>query len=125
MCIPDRSCNAPAWRAYNSPGEARIMPSLLTQPSEVVDLGVCDQLLPGVNSRTLVQTKRLTVMRLAVAANQSSTAHAAPGDMAMVCIQGRVVVTSGSQTHELAAQQMTFLPAGTMHSVRGLEDSLL
>ena len=92
-------------------------------PSEIVHAGPLGEALAGATTTALLRTPALTVLRLVVRAGQDIPSHTPPGDATIHCLEGAIDFTDGGRTRRLAAGQMLYLAAGTVHAVRGVEDA--
>ena len=95
------------------------------QPGEVLDVTLSAKRLSSAVTKTLVTKRNLQVTRLIVAAGKQLETHKSPGELTLVCLQGRVTFFVEGKPRELAAGQMVYLPPGVPHAVRGEEDSVL
>ena len=66
---------------------------------------------------TLAKTDDLELIRLVVPAGKRLPTHRAPGEIVVQCLEGRVEFVAGATTTELAAGQMLYLIAGSLHSL--------
>jgi len=62
---------------------------------------------------------------LIVRAGQDIPSHTPPGDATIHCLEGAIDFRVGDRTRRLAAGQMLYLAAGTVHAVRGVEPVLV
>jgi quercetin dioxygenase-like cupin family protein len=81
--------------------------------------------LAATKSWTLLKTEAMQVIRLVVPAGKEIPAHAAPGEITVQCIEGRVAFTAKDKTQELGPGQLIYLTAGETHALLGIEDSSL
>lgn len=95
-----------------------------TQPGEVVQL-LLGAALSGSQTKSLVKTTELEVIRLIIPAGKVIPLHKAPGEITVQCLEGRVEFIGHGQTQELTAGQRLFLTAGEPHAVTGVENSSL
>jgi quercetin dioxygenase-like cupin family protein len=91
--------------------------------NEIIHVGPLGEGLVGAKTTALLRTPALTVLRLIVRAGQGIPSHTPPGDATIHCLEGAIDFTDGGRTRRLTAGQMLHLPAGTVHSVRGVEDA--
>jgi len=71
----------------------------------------------------LVKTPSLEVVRLIVPAGKDVGNHTAPGDITVQCLEGAVDFTTGNRAHRLVPGRLLYLTAGSLHALRGVEDS--
>ncbi len=87
---------------------------------------IIDLVSPGdANTRALIKTDELEVLRLAVPRGKTIDTHQVPGDLTVQCLEGRASLTTPDREIELGAGQLVYLAGGTPHGVRGLEDAQL
>src|SRR5687767_2854753 len=91
--------------------------------SEVIHAGPLGAELAGAKTAVLLRTPALTVLRLIVRAGQDIPSHTPPGDATIHCLEGAIDFTAGGRTRRLVAGQLLYLTAGSVHSVRGVEDA--
>jgi quercetin dioxygenase-like cupin family protein len=94
-------------------------------PGEIVDVRPLGPALSATETRTLVKTKSLEVIRLIVPAQKEIATHRAKGDLIVQCLEGKIAFTALGDTRTLEAGQLLYLPNGEPHSVRGIEDGSL
>ena len=93
------------------------------QPGEVIDVRPLGAGLATAKTSTLLKSDKIEIIRLVMAAGKVLAEHKARGEITVHCIEGRIAFTALGQTHELAAGQLLYLPAGEPHSVQCLEDA--
>jgi quercetin dioxygenase-like cupin family protein len=81
--------------------------------------------LAGQGTETLLKSKALRVMRLAVPAHKLLDTHKAAGEVTLYCLSGRVTLFVEGVGHELSAGQLAHLPPAVPHAVRGIDDAVL
>ena len=101
------------------------MAAALAQPGEVLDIAVSTKRLASSETSTLVKTGNLQVVRLVIAAGKQMDTHKAPGEITLVCVQGRISFFVEGKPREVVAGQFLYLPPGVPHAVRGEEDSIV
>jgi quercetin dioxygenase-like cupin family protein len=93
-------------------------------PGEVIDA-----LPAGATSAdlatTVIETKRLRVVRLVLPSGKEIPPHRAAGEITVHCLAGRVAFTALGGTRELAAGRLLYLPGGEEHSLRALDDAVV
>jgi quercetin dioxygenase-like cupin family protein len=77
----------------------------------------------AITATPLLKTPVLEVIRLVVPVGKETSNHTAPGDVTVQCLEGAVDFTAGGRTRRLAAGQLLYLAAGTLHALRGVEDA--
>jgi quercetin dioxygenase-like cupin family protein len=101
------------------------MPIPHANPGEIVDVRPLGAALTTTETRTLVKTKGIDVIRMIVPAGKEIATHKAKGEIVVQCLEGKIAFTACGKTHNLEAGQLLFLPTGEPHSLRGIEDGSL
>lgn len=96
-----------------------------TNPGEIVDARRAGPALTKTRSEKLVRTAEFEIIRLLVPAGKEIAEHKSPGTLVVECREGRVAFTALGKTQNLEPGQLLFLPAGSPHSLKGLEDASL
>src|SRR5262249_26437737 len=91
----------------STPLEVHIMIIPQAVPGEV--LNVCPPGLEGTQTVTLVRLEGLEVTRCAIAARQECPAPRTTGELILVCLEGRVAVSTADDTKEVSAGQLLYL----------------
>jgi quercetin dioxygenase-like cupin family protein len=94
-------------------------------PGEVVDVRPLGATLALTETKALVMTKTLEVIRMVVPAGKEIPTHKAKGAIVVQCLEGRIAFTACGKTHDLEAGQLLYLLTGEPHSLRGIEDGSL
>jgi quercetin dioxygenase-like cupin family protein len=76
----------------------------------------------GRRAETLVKSDRLRVVLVTMRAGTALAEHAAPGPITIHALRGRFAVRADDEDHELAADGLLALAAGTRHAVRAHAD---
>jgi quercetin dioxygenase-like cupin family protein len=95
------------------------------KPGEIVNVRPLGAALATTETRTLVKTKDIEVIRLVVPAGKEIPSHKAKGEIVVQCLEGKVAFTAFGKTHDLEGGQLLYLPTGESHSVRGVKDGSL
>jgi quercetin dioxygenase-like cupin family protein len=95
------------------------------KPGEVVDVRPLGPALASSQSKTLVRTDQVEVIRLVVPAGKEIEEHKAKGEIIVQCSEGRVAFTAFGKTQDLGAGKLLYLPTGEPHTVKGIEDASL
>jgi quercetin dioxygenase-like cupin family protein len=93
--------------------------------TDVIEVLPGELLTEGHRVDTLVKTPAFEVKRLLLSKGKEIPTHQAPGEITVQCVAGRIAFTTGSETHDLKAGQMLYLPAREPHSLVGLEHSVV
>lgn len=94
-------------------------------PGEIVDVSPLGDALATNETRTLVKTKALEIIRMVVPAGKVIPTHKAKGEIVVQCVEGKIAFTACGKTNDLEAGQLLYLPTGELHSLRGIEDGSL
>jgi quercetin dioxygenase-like cupin family protein len=101
------------------------MPAPQPKLSEVIDVRPTGPAPSGGPSSTLAKTPTLEIRRLTLTKGREIPPHPARGEITVHCLEGRIAFTADGTTRELGAGQLLLLAAGELHSVLGLEDSIV
>ena len=94
-------------------------------PGEIVDVRPLGMALATTETRTLVKTKAIDVIRMVIRAGKEIPTHKAKGDITVQCLEGKIAFTACGKTNNLEAGHLLYLSAGEPHSLRGIEDGSL
>ena len=95
------------------------------KPGEIVDVRPLEMKLAKARTTTLVKTDRFEVVRLVVHRGREITAHQAPDDLIVQCLEGEIAVTVLGKTSRLRPGELVHLPARVPHSLKSRFDSSL
>jgi quercetin dioxygenase-like cupin family protein len=95
------------------------------KPGEVVEIRPLGLALASAQTKTLVRSEQLEVIRLVVQAGKEIAEHKTKSDLVVHCLEGRVAFTALGKTQNLEAGTLLYLPTGEPHSVKGIENSSL
>jgi quercetin dioxygenase-like cupin family protein/GNAT superfamily N-acetyltransferase len=93
------------------------------QPGQVIDVGASGEAPVEARSHALFKSDDLEVIRLVLAAGRSLPPHRVAGDITVLCLEGRIDVSTEGRSHVLSATQMLFLEGGVRHGVTALENA--
>jgi quercetin dioxygenase-like cupin family protein len=93
------------------------------QPGELIDVRPLADKLASSRTHALLKTPGLEVIRLILPAGKVLAEHAAPGDILVHCLEGRIRFTARGTTSELRAGDMLYLTSGELHAVESVEDA--
>jgi quercetin dioxygenase-like cupin family protein len=94
-------------------------------PGEVIDVGPLGENIGTAQTRTLLKTKAMEVIRLVLRKGKEIATHSAPGEITVVCVEGRATLLVSSGACALTPGSMLYLNAGEPHAVHAAEDSSL
>jgi quercetin dioxygenase-like cupin family protein len=92
---------------------------------EVIDVRPLGNDLAKAQTKTLLKTKAMEVIRLILPKGKELATHAAPGEITVQCIEGRASFSACGRSFELLSGTMLYLGAGEPHSVQAIEDCSL
>jgi nucleotide-binding universal stress UspA family protein/quercetin dioxygenase-like cupin family protein len=96
-----------------------------TSAGEPIDVQPLGAALASAQTRTLVHTTDVDVVRLIVQAGQEVMQPRSEAETLMHCLEGRVALTALGKTRRLDAGTMLHLPTGEPCAILGIEDSSL
>jgi nucleotide-binding universal stress UspA family protein/quercetin dioxygenase-like cupin family protein len=97
----------------------------VANPGDLVDVRTLGTSLVSAQTRTLVRSGAVEVVRLIVRAGQEIPPHTNKGEIIVHCLEGRVALTALGKTQELEAGTLVDLPSGEPHAFKGIEDASL
>ena len=95
------------------------------EPGAVIDVRPLGDGLLGTKTHAMLKTASLELMRVVLAAGKSLPPHSVPGEITVLCIEGRAWLRAEAGDHLLAAGELVLLPGGDRHSVEAVDDSSL
>lgn len=81
--------------------------------------------LATTETKALVKTKTLEVIRMVVPAGKEIPTHKAKGEIIVQCLEGKIAFIAEGKTQDLSSGQLLYLAAGEPHSLKGIEGSSL
>jgi quercetin dioxygenase-like cupin family protein len=93
------------------------------ESGEVVDVQPLAAALRDHQTRVLIKTDDLEVLRLVLPQGKEIPIHSAPGRITVHCLEGRVAFTALRGTTDLEPGQLLYLEPGEPHSLLAHEDS--
>ena len=93
------------------------------QPGEVIDVRPLANTLASSDTRTLIKTPRIEVIRIVIRAGKVIADHKAPGEITVQCLEGRMIFRTMGQEKELRSGHLLYLSPEEVHSVEAIEDS--
>jgi len=95
------------------------------KPGEVIDVRPLGSALASWQTKALVRTDQVEVIRLVVPAGKEIEEHKAKGEITVQCLEGRVGFTAFGKTQILEAGNLLYLPTGALHKVKAIENASL
>jgi quercetin dioxygenase-like cupin family protein len=81
--------------------------------------------LAGSRTQALLKATQLELIRIVLPAGKHLLEHAAPGEITVLCIEGRVRFTTPAVQHTMACGDLIHLSAGEPHALVALDDASL
>lgn len=91
---------------------------------EVVSLLAHPQ-TPTLHSQAIVSTPELEVMRLCLPAGKLVPAHAVPGAITLLCLQGRIEVQAHGAWTSMQVNDHLYLAGNVEHALRALSHAVV
>lgn len=95
------------------------------ESGQVVSVVPLGEAIAQARTTALLKAKQLVVVRLVLHAGKSLREHAAPGEVTVHCIEGRVEFTLPRATHVLGPGDWIHLEAHEPHALRAIADASL
>jgi nucleotide-binding universal stress UspA family protein/quercetin dioxygenase-like cupin family protein len=92
---------------------------------DLIDVRPLRSALGAAQTRTLVRSSAVELVRLIVRAGQEIPQHQSPGEILVQCLEGRVALATLGRTQVLEAGTLIQLPASEPHALKGIEDASL
>lgn len=93
------------------------------QPGEVIDVRPLANTLGSSETKTLIKTSHIEVIRMVLSAGKIISDHKAPGEIIVQCLEGDITFTTMGEPKQLRAGDMLYLAAGEPHALEAAEDS--
>ena len=93
------------------------------RPGQLIDLQPLGASLGSAVSHALMKSRDLELMRLVLPYGKSLPPHRVPGEVTVLCLEGRLEVKVDEQRHELTAGQLVLFAGDALHSLLALEDA--
>ena len=92
-------------------------------PNQIIDVRPLCDALSSMKTTVLVKTGDLKIVRLVLMAGDRVPTHKAPGELAVLCLEGKLAFTAEGKTQEIPPGHLLYLAAGEPHAVRAIENS--
>lgn len=93
------------------------------RPGEIVRLGPYGEQLGERRTTAILKAEQLELVRLVLPAGSGLREHAAPGEVTVLCIEGRIAFGTPAGTQVLEAGDLIHLRAGEPHQLEALADA--
>lgn len=92
-------------------------------PGAPIDVRPLGERLPATASHALLKTASIELMRIVLPAGRSLPPHRVPGEITILCIEGRTWLRSETGDRMVVAGDLVLLPGGDLHALEALDDS--
>lgn len=92
---------------------------------EVVNLATWAKDLTAEQTKAIVKTEQMELVRLVLPAGKNIATHKVSGPITVHCITGKIEFTAMGATQELKQGELLHLMAGEPHSVAALENAVV
>jgi len=99
------------------------MAILHAQPGEVIDVRPLATSLASSETKALIKTPQVEVIRMVLPAGKIISEHKAPGEIIVQCLEGDITFTTMGEPKQLRAGDMLYLAAGEPHALEAAKDS--
>jgi quercetin dioxygenase-like cupin family protein len=94
-------------------------------PGDVIDTRPLGSLLGATPTHALLKTASLELMRVVLKSGRSLPPHRVPGEITVLCLEGRAWLRAGTGDRLLGPGDLVLLPGGDRHAVEAVDDSSL
>ena len=94
-------------------------------PAEIVDLGNWAQDMPNEQTKAIVKTEEMELVRLVIPAGKEIPTHKVSGPIIVHCLDGKIEFTAMGTTQALIPGQLLHLLPDEPHSLKAVEDSVV
>ena len=95
------------------------------QPLDVISVRPLAAGIAQTKTHSLLKTDRLQLMRLVLMAGQTVPEHQVPGELTLLCVEGRVLVNTPGRQCCLTEGELVLLPADEPHALEAQANSSL
>lgn len=90
---------------------------------EVVSVRPLGAALAGARTHALLKAEQLEVARIVLPTGTTMREHRTPGEITVLCIEGRIAFTAPTGVQTLVAGDFIHLRGGEPHALHALEDA--
>jgi len=94
-------------------------------PEKSLTLLVGQMIYPTKKTKAIIKTNEIELARLVIPKGKEYPNHKVSGPIVVQCVQGKIELTAMGTTQELHSGQLLYLAAGELHSLKGVEDSVI
>jgi quercetin dioxygenase-like cupin family protein len=91
--------------------------------ANVIDVRPLADSLSSAKTTTLVSSDQMKIVRLVLKAGEQVPTHRAPGELTLVCLEGKLEFTAGGKTWGIVAGRLVHLGGGEPYALRAVEDA--
>lgn len=95
------------------------------QPLDVISVRPLAARITETKTHSLLKTDQMQMMRLVLIAGQTVPEHQVAGEMTLLCLEGRVLVSTPGRQCRLAEGDLVLLPAHEPHALEAQTDCSL
>ncbi len=95
------------------------------QSGELIDVRPFGARLATESTRTLVKTGTLEIVRLVMYSGKAYKGHQVPGELTILCLEGRCTFTTGGATRDMESGHLIYLAGGEEHALLATENCSL
>ena len=95
------------------------------KPGEVVSLATWAEDLPADQTKAIVKTDEMELIRLVLPLGKELPNHKVSGPITVQCIEGKIEFTAMGATQALMPNELLHLMPGEPHSVKAIEPSIV
>lgn len=93
------------------------------QSGEVVSLAPYGDRLAAFKTTAILKAEQLELVRLVLPAGRGLREHRAPGEVTVLCLEGRIAFDTPAGQQLLGAGDLIHLRAGEPHALQAIEDA--
>lgn len=95
------------------------------EPGEIVDLKSWAQDLPFEQTKVIIKTKELELVRLVIPAGKQIPEHKVTGPIVIHCLDGELIITAMNTNTCLTTGHLLYLKPGEPHALKSVSNSIV
>ena len=95
------------------------------KPGEIVDLESWAEDLPFDQTKVIIKTEELELVRLVIPAGKEIPKHEVTGPIVIHCLDGELIITAMNTNIPLSSGHLLYLKPGDPHAVKAISDSIV